>query len=154
MQTVHRASLIWPNQIPYCWGNTCTISCALKCVFLCVCDLVCARALNFLCATRNLAVIFLQFPTQVGCRPPSSAIIRRIFSRRDKVSHGSACVCVCFVSADRTRQSGWPFVWTRRSRRLDNLSEKATRPILTLEAALFESRNWGRQKGKDGQRPS
>lgn len=38
--------------------------------------------------------------------PPEFADYQEDFSRRDKVSHGSACVCVCFVSADRTRQSG------------------------------------------------
>lgn len=46
------------------------------------------------------------------------------FSRWDKVSHGSSLhVCVRVLPVDRTRQSGWPFVWTRRSCCLGNLSE-------------------------------
>lgn len=43
-----------------------------------------------------------------------------LLSREDKVSHS---VSVCVLPVDRTRQSGWPSVWTWSSHCLYNLSE-------------------------------
>lgn len=89
-------------------------------VCLCVYVRVSVR-MNFLRATHNLAVVFLQFPvhSDAGWRPRVQ-LSSGGFSHWDKVSHGCSG---CVLPVDRTRQSGWPFVWTRPSHCLDNLSE-------------------------------
>lgn len=81
----HWVSLIQPNQIIYCWGNTCTISCTTA---ACVCVRVHVHA------SHTLAVVFVQFPVHSGAGPRPDFSYQEDFLLRDKVSHGCS---VCFA---------------------------------------------------------